>query len=118
MARRPPSHVRGLGVMLGGLGAVVLVLATLTGVDARLLATVSATALLVAGVYLNLPAAAFAEARYRFQPKFQAASGIAGLLVAAAFDYIVVGSIDWVLAFGVAIGVFIGSGFFRSGTRD
>lgn len=109
--------MRGLGVALTGLGVVVLALSMLTGIDARLLAAVAATALVLAGVYLVLPAAAIAEARYRFQPKFQAASAVAGLLVAAGLDYVVVGSIDWVLAIGVAIGVFIGSGFFHSGAH-
>lgn len=103
--------------MLAGLGAVVFMLLAFTSFDPRLLAAVAATALVLAGVYVTLPASITADSRYRLQPKFQLASGLVGVLVAAGLDYAIVGSVDWVLASGVGIGVLIGSGFFRSGAR-
>ncbi len=117
MARKPHNQLRRLGLLLAGLGAVVFALSMFSNVDARLLAAVSATALVLAGVYLTLPAAVTANARYRFQPAFQAVSGLVGVIVAAAFDYAVTGGVDWTLAVGVGIGVLIGSGFFRSRRR-
>lgn len=110
-------QLRALGVVLAGLGVVVFVLLIFTSLDTRLLAAISATALVLAGVYVTLPASIMADSRYRVQPKFQLASGLVGALVAAALDYAIVGTVDWVIATGVGIGVLIGSGFFRSGTR-
>lgn len=117
MAQRQRNQVRGLGLLLAGLGGVVFALSMFSNVDARLLAAVSATALVLGGIYLTLPAAITANARYRIQPAFQAVSGLIGVLVAAAFDYAVTGGVDWTLAVGVGIGVLIGSGFFKSSRR-
>jgi hypothetical protein len=115
MAQR--HQLRGLGFVLAGVGALVFALSVFSNVDARLLAAVAATALVLAGIYLTLPAAVTSRARYRFQPRFQAASGLVGFIVAAGLDYAVVGSVDWTLAVGVGIGVAVGSGFFRSRAR-
>lgn len=117
MASRQRHHLRGLGLLLAGLGAAVFALSMFSNVDARLLAAVSATALVLAGIYLTLPAAVTADTRYRVQPKFQAVSGLVGLGVAAGLDYAITGRVDWTIAVGVAIGVLIGSGFFRSRAR-
>lgn len=117
MASRQRHRLRGLGLLLAGLGAAVFALSMFSSVDARLLAAVSATALLLAGIYLTLPAAVTADARYRVQPRFQAISGLVGFGVAAGLDYAIAGRVDWTIAVGVAIGVLIGSGFFRSRPR-
>lgn len=116
MASRPRHHLRALGLVLAALGALLFALAMFTGADPRLLVAVAATALVLTGVYLTLPSAVTAHARYRVQPRFQAASGLAGLVVAAGLDYAITGGVDWTLVIGVGIGVMIGSGFFRSRT--
>ncbi len=117
MVTRPRHHLRGLGIVLAALGVIVFALSMFSSVDSRLLTAVSATALVLAGVYLTLPSALTARARYRLQPRFQALAGLVGLVVAAGLDYAIMGRVDWTIAVGVGIGVLIGSGFFRSRAR-
>lgn len=117
MAPRQRHHLRALGLLQAGVGVLVFAVSMFSNVDGRLLAAISATALVLAGVYLTLPSAITAQARYRIQPRFQAISALVGLVVAAGLDYGITGSIDWTIAVGVAIGVLIGSGFFGSRAR-
>lgn len=106
-----------LGMLLAGLGAVVFVLAMYSNVDTRLLAAISATALVLAGVYLMMPVAVTARASYRIQPAFQGIAAAVALIVAAGLGYATQGRVDWTLAIGIAIGVLIGSGFLRGRKR-
>lgn len=116
MSGRPRKQERALGLVLIVLGGIVFALLSFTRLDSRLLVAVAATGLVLAGIYLLLPASITADTSYRFQPKFQAASGLVGFVVAAVIDYAIAGTVDWTLALGVGIGVLVGSGFFRSRT--
>lgn len=52
--------------------------------------------------------------KYRIQPKLQIATGFIGLLVVIALGYLIEGSVDWMTAIAVAVGVALGMGFARS----